>query len=139
MIETIQEVTDAQLCIDTPNAIAMEAGLEVVKGKVLMNSTTAETDKMDKLFPLAAKYNADIISLTLNEKGILIAPIIGIYPPLMCHRKVAAQFKVCSVRAATWFRQTKADGDLSTDQARQPILFDSVAGMVGQDLPVERA
>lgn len=70
MIETIQEVTDTPLCIDTPNPTAMEAGLETVKGKVLINSTTAEAAKMDKLFPLAAKYNADIISLTLDEKGI---------------------------------------------------------------------
>lgn len=70
MIETIQEATDTPLCIDTPKMDAMEAGLEVVKGKVLINSTTAEANKMEKLFPIAAKYNADIIALTLDEKGI---------------------------------------------------------------------
>jgi len=70
MIETIQEVTDTPLCIDTPKMDAMEAGLEVVKGKVMINSTTAEAVKMDKLFPVAAKYNAEIISLTMDEKGV---------------------------------------------------------------------
>jgi 5-methyltetrahydrofolate corrinoid/iron sulfur protein methyltransferase len=70
MIETIQEVTDTPLCIDTPKLDAMEAGLQAVKGKVLINSTTAEAHKMEKLFPLAAKYDADIIALTLNEAGI---------------------------------------------------------------------
>ncbi len=70
MIQTIQEVTDTPLCIDTPKLDAMEAGLQAVKGKVLINSTTAEKHKMEKLFPLAAKYNADIISLTLDERGI---------------------------------------------------------------------
>jgi 5-methyltetrahydrofolate corrinoid/iron sulfur protein methyltransferase len=70
MIETIQEVTDTPLCIDTPDPNAMEAGLKVAKGKVMMNSTTAEAHKMDKLFPMAGQYNADIISLTLDEKGI---------------------------------------------------------------------
>ena len=70
MIETIQEVTDTQLCIDTPDPNAMKAGLEVAKGKILMNSTTAEAHKMEKLFPMAAEYNADIIALTLDEKGI---------------------------------------------------------------------
>jgi 5-methyltetrahydrofolate corrinoid/iron sulfur protein methyltransferase len=70
MVETIQEVTDTPLCIDTPKIDAMEAALEIVKGKVLINSTTAEAHKMEKLFPLAAKYNADIISLTLDERGI---------------------------------------------------------------------
>jgi 5-methyltetrahydrofolate corrinoid/iron sulfur protein methyltransferase len=70
MIETIQEVTDTPLCIDTPDPNAMEAGLQAVNGRVMINSTTAEANKMEKLFPLAAKYNADIISLTLDEKGI---------------------------------------------------------------------
>lgn len=70
MVETIQEVTDTPLCIDTPDPNAMDAGLQVAKGKVMINSTTAEAKKMDQLFPLAAKYNADIISLTLDEKGI---------------------------------------------------------------------
>ncbi len=70
MVETIQEVTDTQLCIDTPDMTAMEAALNVVKGKVLINSTTAEAHKMEKLFPLAAKHNADIIALTMDEKGI---------------------------------------------------------------------
>ena len=70
MLETIQEVTDTPICIDTPDPNAMEAGLKAIKGKVMINSTTAEANKMDKLFPLAAQYNADIISLTLDEKGI---------------------------------------------------------------------
>jgi 5-methyltetrahydrofolate corrinoid/iron sulfur protein methyltransferase len=70
MVETIQEVTDTPLCIDTPKPEAMEAGLKAAKGKVLINSTTAEAAKMDVLFPLAAKYNAEIIALTLDEKGI---------------------------------------------------------------------
>ena len=70
MVQTIQEVTDIPICIDTPDPNAMEAGLKAVKGKVMINSTTAEMHKMDKLFPLAAQYNADIIALTLNEKGI---------------------------------------------------------------------
>lgn len=70
MVETIQEVTDLPLCIDTPDMAAMEAGLKVAKGKVMINSTTAEAHKMEKLFPLAAQYNADIIALTMDEKGI---------------------------------------------------------------------
>lgn len=70
MVETIQEVSDTPICIDTPDPNAMEAGLKAVKGKVMINSTTAEAFKMEKLFPLAAQYNADIIALTLDEKGI---------------------------------------------------------------------
>jgi 5-methyltetrahydrofolate corrinoid/iron sulfur protein methyltransferase len=48
----------------------IEAGLEVCKGRALINSTTAEAKKMAALFPLAKMYNAEIICLTLDEKGI---------------------------------------------------------------------
>jgi 5-methyltetrahydrofolate corrinoid/iron sulfur protein methyltransferase len=70
MVNTIQEVTDLQLSIDTPNPDAMEAGLKACKKKPLMNSTTAELKKMETLFPLTKEYDAEIICLTLDEKGI---------------------------------------------------------------------
>ena len=70
LVKTIQEVTDVPLSIDTPNPDAMEAGLAAVNKKAMMNSTTAEQKKMETLFPLAKKYDADIICLTLDEKGI---------------------------------------------------------------------
>ncbi|MEE9151954.1 MAG: dihydropteroate synthase [Thermoplasmata archaeon] len=70
LITTIQEVTDAQLSIDTPKPEAMEAGLKVVKKRAVINSTTAEEKKMEALFPLAKEYDADIVCLTLDEKGI---------------------------------------------------------------------
>lgn len=70
MVNTIQEVTDVPLCIDTPKPEVMEAGLKAANKKAMMNSTTAEAAKMEKLFPLAKEYDADIICLTLDEKGI---------------------------------------------------------------------
>jgi len=70
MVQTIQEVTAVQLSIDSPDPKVIEAGLSVCKGKALINSTTAEEKKMAALFPLAKMYNAEIICLTLDEKGI---------------------------------------------------------------------
>ncbi len=70
MVSTIQEVTDVPLSIDTPNPKAMAAGLKACNKKAIMNSTTAEQKKMETLFPLAKEYDADIICLTLDEKGI---------------------------------------------------------------------
>ncbi len=66
----IEVVGDFPVVIDTTNVLAMEAGLKAAKGKAMINSTTAEQDLMDQLFPLAAKYNAAIIGLTMNEKGV---------------------------------------------------------------------
>lgn len=70
MVETVQSVVDVPLCIDTPQPSTMEAGVSAVKNKAMINSTTAEMEKMQTLFELAKKHNAEIICLTLDEKGI---------------------------------------------------------------------
>jgi 5-methyltetrahydrofolate corrinoid/iron sulfur protein methyltransferase len=70
MTEAVQSVVDVPLCIDTPSPTVMAAGLEIAKNNVMINSTTAEAEKMTTLFELAKKHNAEIICLTLDEKGI---------------------------------------------------------------------
>ncbi|MFQ6128495.1 MAG: dihydropteroate synthase [Thermoplasmata archaeon] len=70
MVETVQDAVDIQLSIDTPNVQAMEAGITAAKETVLINSTTAEDAKMEKLFPLAKNHDSEIICLTLDERGI---------------------------------------------------------------------
>lgn len=70
MVNTLQEVVEVPLSIDTPNPQAMEAGLKACSKKAMMNSTTAEQKKMETLFPLAKEYDAEIFCLTLDEKGI---------------------------------------------------------------------
>jgi 5-methyltetrahydrofolate corrinoid/iron sulfur protein methyltransferase len=70
LVRMVQDVTDLPLCLDTPGAKTMTAGLKACKNKVVMNSTTAEKKRMDVFFPLAREYNADIICLTMDERGI---------------------------------------------------------------------
>src|SRR4030042_324143 len=70
MVQTIQEVTDLPLSLDTSNAAAIEAGLKVCKKKSLINSTDATEERMNALIPLAAKYNCNLISLTLAKGGL---------------------------------------------------------------------
>ncbi len=70
MVESVQEVTDIPLCIDTTDPAAMEAGVKAAKTTPIINSTTADNWKMEKLFPIAKEYSAEIIALTLDEKGI---------------------------------------------------------------------
>ncbi len=70
MVQVVQETVDLPVAIDSTSVKTIEAGLKVAKGKAMINSTTAEQEKMDALFPLAAKYNAAIIALAMNEKGV---------------------------------------------------------------------
>jgi 5-methyltetrahydrofolate corrinoid/iron sulfur protein methyltransferase len=70
VVKTVQEVTDVMLCLDTTNVEAMEAGLKVCKKKALINSISARPDRLDVLMPIAKKYNAAYIALSLGVEGI---------------------------------------------------------------------
>jgi len=70
VVKTVQEVTDVMLCLDTTNVEAIEAGLKVCKKKALINSISARPERLDALMPLAKKYNAGYIALSLGVEGI---------------------------------------------------------------------
>ena len=70
LVEVIQEITDKPLSIDSSKPQVIEAGLKATKNKAIINSVTADQDKLDMLIPLAIKYNAKLIGLTISTKGI---------------------------------------------------------------------
>lgn len=70
IVNTVQEVTGAPLSLDTTNTEAMEAGLKACHKTALINSTDATPERLNALMPLAAKYNANIIALTLGSGGL---------------------------------------------------------------------
>ncbi len=70
VVNTVQGVTDKMLCLDTTNLDAMEAGLKVRKGPVLMNSVSLQTSRIDRGLEIANKYNADAIGLLWSNDGM---------------------------------------------------------------------
>ena len=70
LVESIQGVTDKALSLDSSKPQVIEAGLLVAKHSVIINSTTADPEKLSILIPLAKKYNAKLIGLTISAKGI---------------------------------------------------------------------
>lgn len=73
LVNTVQEVVDVPLSLDTTNAEAIEAGLKACKQKAIINSTNADPARMSLLFPLAAKYDVNIITLTLRATGLPVS------------------------------------------------------------------
>jgi cobalamin-dependent methionine synthase I len=67
-VNTVQEVTDLPLSLDTTNPMAMEAGLKVHKGRALINSISLA--RMDEELPLAKKYDAYMIGLLWGKEGM---------------------------------------------------------------------
>lgn len=73
-LQAVMEVVSVPLCIDTANPDALEAALEIYPGKALINSTTAETEMMARVLPLAKKYNAAVIGVISDDNGIPATP-----------------------------------------------------------------
>jgi 5-methyltetrahydrofolate corrinoid/iron sulfur protein methyltransferase len=70
LVEAIQEATDKPLALDSSKPQVIESGLKVARNKVIINSTTADPEKLDVLVDLAKKYNTKLIGLTISAKGI---------------------------------------------------------------------
>ncbi|MDD4188739.1 MAG: homocysteine S-methyltransferase family protein [Eubacteriales bacterium] len=70
VVEELAETVDTPLCIDSSDPEAIESALRIYPGRALINSVSAEKSKMEKLFPIAAKYGAMIILLPIDENGI---------------------------------------------------------------------
>jgi 5-methyltetrahydrofolate corrinoid/iron sulfur protein methyltransferase len=71
IVETVEAVVDVPLSIDTTNVDGMEAALKTVtKAQPILNSTSAEPERLEKIPALAKKYNAKVIALTMRSEGI---------------------------------------------------------------------
>ena len=60
----------APLVIDTSDPVALEKALKAADGKVLINSVNGEAKSLARVLPLARRYGAALIGLTLDEDGI---------------------------------------------------------------------
>jgi len=71
-VETVQAVTDTPLCLDTTNTDAMAAGFKVVKNVkgALMNSISAQPERMQKLIPVAAEAGCNVVALLWGPDGM---------------------------------------------------------------------
>ncbi len=70
----VQEVVDVPLCIDSTNVDGIEAALKVItKARPIVNSTSAEAERLEQVPLLAKKYNARLVALTLKKEGIPVS------------------------------------------------------------------
>lgn len=66
----VESVTQVPLVLDSSDPAALERGLKVADGKVLINSVSAEEKSLRGILPLARKYGAAVIALALDGAGI---------------------------------------------------------------------
>ena len=70
VVTAISGAVSLPLQIDSSNPEAIEAGLRAAPGKCLINSVNATKASMDSILPLAKKYGAAIVALTIGENGL---------------------------------------------------------------------
>jgi 5-methyltetrahydrofolate corrinoid/iron sulfur protein methyltransferase len=71
VVKAVEEVTSLPLSLDTTNPIAMEAGLKTIKkGRPIINSASAQTERLETILPLAKKYDVPVIGLLLTNEGM---------------------------------------------------------------------
>ena len=74
VVTMIQSLTDVPLCIDSSVVEALEAGLSAYNGRALVNSITAEDERMEQILPLVKKYDAAVVALPNDVDEIPMEP-----------------------------------------------------------------
>lgn len=69
-IEEVSGVTNLPLSLDSSHVDVLEAALRHYPGRALINSISLETEKFEKLIPIARKYGAMFILLPLSDQGL---------------------------------------------------------------------
>ena len=110
-VTLIQSISDVPLCIDSSVIEALEAGLAAYQGKALVNSVTAEDDRMQAILPLVKRHGAAIIALPNDEFEI----------PLEPQRRLELTRKIVEVATANY------------GIAIEDILIDPLAMPIGAD------
>ena len=114
-IQLVQQVCDLPICIDSSVVEALEAGLSVYQGRALVNSITAEDDRMAAILPLVKKYDAAIVARPNDEDEI----------PMEHEKRLLLTEKI--VRVATQEYGIAID-DIVIDPLAMPIGADSTVG-----------
>jgi len=74
IVRTLEAVVDVPLSFDTTNVDGMEAALKTVtKAQPILNSTSAEPERLERVPLLAKQYNAKLIALTMGKAGIPVS------------------------------------------------------------------
>jgi cobalamin-dependent methionine synthase I len=71
IVQTVEAVVDVPLSFDSTNLVGIEAGLKkVTKQQPIINSTSAEPERLERVPLIAKKYNTKLVALTMGSSGV---------------------------------------------------------------------
>ena len=115
-VKLIQGLTDLPLVIDSSIVEVLDAGLAAYEGKALVNSVTAEDERLAAILPLVARHGAAVIGLPNDEEEIPEDP----------RRRVELVRKVIDVATG---RYGIAIEDIVIDPLAMPVGADTTLGL----------
>jgi cobalamin-dependent methionine synthase I len=62
-VETVQKVTDLQLCLSSRNAETLKAGLRACHRPPVVNYISLSKERLEETLPIAARYGAEVVLL----------------------------------------------------------------------------
>lgn len=114
-IRLVQSRCDLPICIDSSVVEALEAGLAAYEGRALVNSVTAEDERLEQILPLVKKYDAAVVALPNDADEI----------PMEAGKRLELVDKI--VRVATE-EYGIALADIVIDPLAMPIGADGTVG-----------
>jgi 5-methyltetrahydrofolate--homocysteine methyltransferase len=111
-IQLVQTLSDLPICIDSSVVEALEAGLAAYEGRALVNSVTAEDDRLAAILPLVKKYDAAIIALPNDHDEI----------PMQADKRIDLTRKIIEVATTEY---GIAASDIVIDPLAMPIGADT--------------
>jgi 5-methyltetrahydrofolate--homocysteine methyltransferase len=116
-IRMVQSLTDLPICIDSSVVEALEAGLSVYEGRALVNSVTAEDDRLAAILPLVKKHDAAVIALPNDHDEI----------PMEADKRLDLTAKILRVATEEY---GMAAADVVIDPLAMPIGADTSTSLV---------
>jgi len=111
LAEVVQGVTELPLCLDSPNAEAIAATLEVVKQPAMINSISMEEKRMAEMIALVKKYKTKIVALCQSGEGTATT--------------VGDKVKIAEQMVEVLTKEGVALGDIYIDPLVYPIATDT--------------
>lgn len=70
LTETVQSAVETPVCLDSANPKALEAALEVHRGSAMVNSITAEAERIRGILPTVVKHKTRVVALAMDDRGM---------------------------------------------------------------------
>jgi 5-methyltetrahydrofolate--homocysteine methyltransferase len=70
LTQTVQSAVEVPVCLDSANPDALEAALAVHRGDPMINSITAESERINGILPTVVKHKARVVALVMGDGGM---------------------------------------------------------------------